>query len=475
MIPAKTSQWMKWGGALGVVIVAGSAWATHTRWLPVVQERWDSFRTTASANPSVAKVDQDDHAGHDHGAHGGHDESSSLELSEQARKNIGLQVGKVELQTFVRTVTVPGIVAERPGRTKLRVAAPMTGIITKVYVVQGEAIRPGQPVFDLRLTHEDMLQVQVDFLKLVEELDVVNKEIERLRPSVAKGSIPEKQVLDRQYEQQKLRASLKSQRESLLLHGLSPADVEEIQKSRTLLSKQTVFAPVRPLADESESSPDLPQKDSLLVAETVTADSGRFVNTGDPLLTLADYSELFVEGNAFEQDGELIAKALRDGQKVSIRIESENSTGTLVPDLEILYLSDQIDQESRTLHFYVRLPNERTRDQTSSGHRFINWRFKPGQRLQVLVPVEEWSKRIVLPAEAVVQEGPESFVFQQNGSHFDRRPVHVEYSDLSSVVIAQDGSLFPGDKVALNGTQQMQMALKNKAGGAPDPHAGHNH
>ncbi len=475
MIPAKTSQWMKWGGALGVVIVAGSAWATHPRWLPSVQARWDSFQTTASANPSAAKADEDDHAGHDHGAHSGHDESSSLELSEQARKNIGLQVGKVELQTFVRTVTVPGIVAERPGRTKLRVAAPMTGIITKVYVVQGEAIRPGQPVFDLRLTHEDMLQVQVDFLKLVEELDVVNKEIERLRPSVAKGSIPEKQVLDRQYEQQKLQASLKSQRESLLLHGLSASDVQEIQKSRTLLAKQTVFAPIRPPADEAESTSDLPQRDSLLVAETVTADSGRFVNTGDSLLTLADYSELFVEGNAFEQEGDLIAKALREGHKVSIRIESENSTGTSVPDLELLYLSDQIDQESRTLHFYVRLPNERTRDQTSGGHRFINWRFKPGQRLQVLVPVEEWSKRIVLPAEAVVQEGPESFVFQQNGSHFDRRPVHVEYSDLSSVVIAQDGSLFPGDMVALNGTQQMQMALKNKAGGAPDPHAGHNH
>ena len=51
----------------------------------------------------------------------------------------------------------------------------------------------------------------------------------------------------------------------------------------------------------------------------------------------------------------------------------------------------------------------------------------------------------------------------------------VEYRDLQSVVIAQDGSLFPGEVVALTGAAQMQMALKNKSGGPIDPHAGHNH
>ena len=62
----------------------------------------------------------------------------------------------------------------------------------------------------------------------------------------------------------------------------------------------------------------------------------------------------------------------------------------------------------------------------------------------------------------------------------ERRPfrppgVHVEYRDRFSVVIANDGSLFPGDVVATCGAQQLQLALKNKAGGGIDPHAGHNH
>ena len=77
--------------------------------------------------------------------------------------------------------------------------------------------------------------------------------------------------------------------------------------------------------------------------------------------------------------------------------------------------------------------------------------------------------------DAVAQDGVETYVFLPNGDRFDRRPVHVEYRDRLSVVVANDGSIFPGDAVVVVGAQQMQLALKNKSGGAIDPHAGHNH
>ena len=80
-----------------------------------------------------------------------------------------------------------------------------------------------------------------------------------------------------------------------------------------------------------------------------------------------------------------------------------------------------------------------------------------------------------MPVNAVAREGAEYFIFQQNGDHFDRISVHVKYKDQYSAVIENDGSLFPGDVVAMRGAHQMQMALKNKSGGGVDPHAGHNH
>ena len=122
------------------------------------------------------------------------------------------------------------------------------------------------------------------------------------------------------------------------------------------------------------------------------------------------------------------------------------------------------------------LPNRVVRrDTTPDGRGFVYWQFKPGQRTQVRIPVEEWTDRIVLPVEAVAQEGAEAYVFEANDDHFDRRPVHVEYRDQEWVVIANDGSLQLGNTVAMSGAHQMQLALKNKAGGGVDPHAGHNH
>ena len=133
------------------------------------------------------------------------------------------------------------------------------------------------------------------------------------------------------------------------------------------------------------------------------------------------------------------------------------------------YLADKVEPESRALRFYVTLPNRLVReDRQACGRRFVYWQFRPGQRTEIKVPVERWTDRIVLPVEAVAQDGAEAYVFEANGDHFDRRPVRVEYRDQRSVVIANDGSLKLGGLVAESAAHEMQLALKNKAGGGVD-------
>ncbi|MFN0052649.1 MAG: efflux RND transporter periplasmic adaptor subunit [Planctomycetales bacterium] len=493
------------GLAIVSLLLVGIAWGTQARWRPI------AGRYIPALSPADAQGDHpedggtsshDEHsagASHAESGHAHDDDAHSLKLSRQARKNIGLRVAKVQTRTFVRTIAIPGIVAERRGRTKTQVVAPLTGIVTRVHVMEGETVRSGQPLFDLRMTHEDLLQAQVEFLRIVEELDVVGRELERLRPLVDKGAIPERTLLERTYEQQKLEAGQRSQRQSLLLHGLSPGQVDEIVRVRALRSDLTVYVPRRsrgggfgsitaaspsPNAPNQEpgaspiegnSPPPDQSEESLFVAKELFVENGRLVTAGDELVSLADYSELYIEGHAFEQDGPLVAVAMRKGWPVSATAENRTPSAATVSDLSILYLSDEVDVASRTQHFYLPLKNELVRDETVEGHRFINWRFKPGQRMQLRVPVEQWPDRIVLPLDAVAQDGPEYYVFEQHGAHFDRRSVQVEFRDTESVVIAKDGSLSPGDKVVVSGAQQLLVALKQKGGGASDPHAGHQH
>lgn len=457
-----------------VVLVASAAmvggFLSRRWWLPkasqlltVAEQRSDD----RERDPAAVADDLNQAGAH---THPGDVRATSLQLSEQAEKNVGLQLVTIEPRDFHRTITVPAMVIERPGRTELKVSAQMTGIVTRVYPIRGEAVAPGQPLFELRLTHEDLVATQIAFLQTVEQLDVVKREVSRLEEPTSSGAVPGKRLLEFQYEQQKAEALLRAQRQGLILHGLTDEQVDGIVASRRLVQDVTTVAP--PPADCGSSG----QHEELLQVAELAVAPGEHVSAGTRLCTLTDHCELYVEGRAFEHDAEALNRAANDGVSVSAVVEGNGSGKHEVPGLRILYVQNQVEVDSRALKFYLRLPNELVRNEsTPDGHRFVGWRYKPGQRVEVLVPVERWPKRIVLPVEAVVQEGVDWFVYRQVGDRFQRRPVHVEYRDQRHAVIETDGTLFPGDVVAGKGAYQIHLALKNQAGGGVDAHAGHNH
>jgi multidrug efflux pump subunit AcrA (membrane-fusion protein) len=439
---------------------------------------------------AAAEEEGHDHSGEKPGAHAaeedGHDhakqaagatvpghkhvEAEAVKLSKAAQQNVGMQLAKVELRPFERTMTVPGMVVERPGRSTIQIAAPLSGVVTRIWPLQGETVAPGQPVFSLRLTHEEVVEGQAQYLRTAEELDVVRREITRLEKVTADGAIAGKTLLERQYELQKLQGVFRAQRQGLLLHGLSNTQVDEIVAKRALVSEMTVFVP------EKACGVNRPDSDCLLQIDELKVTEGQNVRAGDPLCVMSDHAVLYVQGKAFEQDATALNKAANNEWPVKAIVEASGQDRQAVPNLQIVYLANKVEPESRAFLFYVELPNQVLRNRVRpDGHRFTSWQFKPGQRVDLLVPVEQWKDRIVLPLNALVQEGPESYVFEENDGHFDRRTVRVEYRDQFSAVIANDGTLTPGKMVIASGSYQVHLAMKNKAGGAPDPHAGHNH
>ena len=507
------SIWRWWIVTAVLLVIAGLA--AGSRWQPEIrqwavahlsklsQEKHDEHKHAAGAHDDDGDADGDhDHDAkgakddHDHEAEGAkdehgehaheetapghkhdgaksahkHDEAAAVKLSQAAQENVGLQLAKVELRSFERTISIPAIIVERAGRSNIQVAAPMTGVITRVCLIQGETATPGQPLFELRLTHEEVVEAQTEFLRTTEELDVVGREISRLEKLAVDGAIAGKTLLERKYEQQKLQAVLRSQRQRLLLHGLSGQQVDAILANRTLLGELAI-----PVPEQAEASPGA-SAERLLQVQEIRVEKGQHVRAGDTLCVLADHGELYIQGKAFEQDAAALEQAACEDWRLTAVIDATGRKRLTVPGLKILYVANKVEPESRAFFFYVQLPNKLLSSrQTSDGHRFSSWHFKPGQRAELLVPVERWANRIVLPIAAIVQDGAESYVFEQNEGHFDRRTVRVEYRDQFSAVIASDGVLTPGKTVIVSGAYQVHLAMKNKAGGAPDPHAGHNH
>ena len=144
-------------------------------------------QSSEKSEPSNHSGDAHDLAGHDHGqdVHE-HAETASgdfLELSETAKKNLGLTddfLKPIALQSFQQTISVPAIVVDRPGRTRLPISATMTGIVTHIHAVSGEAVEPGDLILEMRLTHEDLVTAQKDYLQSLGDRDIELKEIARI-------------------------------------------------------------------------------------------------------------------------------------------------------------------------------------------------------------------------------------------------------------------------------------------------------
>lgn len=487
-VPSKVIGWL-----IAIAVIA-TGFLSRGTWIPAT-ETWvkntiNHFRgNTSEANES--DTEDDAHMGHDHSS------GDSLDLSAQARRNIGLtddMLGEVRLQTFRRSITVPAMVVERPGRTLIQVATPMTGVITHVHAVTGESVESGTLLFEIRLTHEDLVQAQTEFLKTIGELQVEHREIARLSDVTKSGAVAPIKRIEREYARDKLQAILRAQEEGLRLHGLSESQVQHIATDQRLLRDlqvvvpfpdqhthdelkltqlrvhQTSFQPGQAPA-EAKPKPSVP----LIISE-LNVHKGQAVIAGETLCVLSDMRQLYIEGHAFEQDAAILELAANNNWPITAIQPSHDQSVKPVENLRVTFLDNRVNTETRALKFYVGLPNTIVRTtQSEDGQRFIGWKYKPGQRMQLRIPVEEWTDRIVLPIDAVSKEGADYFVFMENGKHFDRKAVHVEYRDQFNVVVANDGSLFEGDVVALTGAHQMQMALKNKSGGAVDPHAGHNH
>ena len=83
----------------------------------------------------------------------------------------------------------------------------------KIFPIEGETLAAGSKLFELRLTHEELVQTQADLLETAEELQVIRTEIARLEKLAEDGAIPGKRIIE-----QKDRILTRFRKEANILH-----------------------------------------------------------------------------------------------------------------------------------------------------------------------------------------------------------------------------------------------------------------
>lgn len=479
------------------------------------------------APDSTAHEDHEDHDHEDHDEHDDHeeDEEPHVALTEEAFATLRLKLGPVAVADFQRTSSIPAEVAEFPGVSAYKLAAPVNGVVTAVAAEPGASVSPGDALFEVQITDERVLDAQLQLLESLTRLEIVNEELDRLQPLAASGAVSGRLRRDLDYERRELETTIRLRREELIVRGLPDEQVQGLIESQRLLRSVVVRVPPRSgeLA-QNESQSDGPPIKTVAWQEAVPSDDfsieallvqpGQTVERGEALCDLASHSQLYLRVKAFERDVPLLARLAESGESLSAEfghsLDSHGPTSSVVTGLQVRYVANHVEPGSQAYACYVPLKNELLHESTGpTGRRYRTWRFSVGQRAHLLLPTAQIRDQIPLPAEAVAIEGPNAFVFRpheheeeheeehhegeedheaddhdkDHDDHHDHEeaflelepvPVTVLHRDNRTVVIAADGDLHPGDEIALNAAYQLHLALEAGEGGGGHDHHHHH-
>ncbi len=408
----------------------------------------------------------------------GKSELQILELGEKARKNLNLVVKAVRPTDYWRTLTIPGIVADRPGVSDRGVTSPAVGVVAEIHAFPGDTVKPGQRLVTLRLFSEYLQATQTQLFKASQELKLVQEQIERLDIAANSGAVSGSRLIEQRNELQRQQTLIQASKQELLNRGLTPDQIALVTDG-AFISTIDVLAP--PPRSHETVLDGLVKPDLQTVGFNVTSDIGyevhslgvelgQTVQAGDLLANLANHQSLYVIGHAFKREAGLLEQAVQN--KVLLGIEFAEDSDELWPAIDqqfqIRHLSNTIDTATRTFDFFVPLINQ-SRTYQKDGMTFLVWRFRPGQRTRIEVPVEKFANVFVLPSEAVVREGANAYVYRQNGDLFNQIPVHILYEDRTHAILANDQSITPGTFIAQNSAASLRRVLKAQSASGQQP------
>jgi len=402
------------------------------------------------------------------------DGSMPVRLSSQARKNLGITSKPLQATTYWRKIDVPGVITDRPGISDRGVVAPVTGIVTQIHAYPGDTIAPNAPLFSLRLISESLHASQLELFKATKEIEIARQQKQRLEGLAQSGGVAGSRMIDIDNQIQRMDVNVQAYRQDLLTRGL-PQDRIAAAANGEFVTEFIVRAPgeqalkVAEIALTSAIEGEPARLPFSFELQVLKVELGQQVEAGEVLCYLADHRALLIEGRGFKKDMSLIQQAAKDRLPIEVAFEvSEGANWPPLPkQLGIHHVANLIDTQSRTFAFYLALDNQ-WQAYAQDGQDRLIWRFRPGDRVRLSVAVEQIDNVFVLPQAALVREGPEAFVFRQNGDLFDRIPVHVLHEDSTSVVIANDGGLRKGFFVAQNSAASLNRVLKAQlASGQP--------
>jgi RND family efflux transporter MFP subunit len=275
----------------------------------------------------------------------------TVHLSADEARALGVVYTTVRRETLTRTIRTVGHIA--PAEPKITDITPkIDGFVEELYVdYTGESVRRGQPL----LTLYSPLLVAAQ-----EELLTAKRMADRVDSSSAEAW-------------RNAQAMLAAARRRLEYWDITAEQIRQVEETGEVSKTLTLVAPFTGIVLEKN------------VVE------GQRVREGMRLYRLADLSEVWVEGDVFEQDLQFV----REGAQAHMEVEAypgEHIMG------RVTFVYPTVDPRSRTNRVRVTVPN-------------ADMRLKPGMFATVYFDAQIGRDVLAVPMEAVIVTGERNLVF----------------------------------------------------------------
>ena len=331
-----------------------------------------------------------------------------------------IKTGEVMSAEVGATITVAARVAVDDTRVT-RVGSPVMGRIASLTAREGEEVRRGQLLALLNST--GLSDAQLDFLKSISQKQVAQRAVDRAKLLLEADVIGSAELQRREAELSQASVELEAAGDRLLLLGMSPETVEELQRTRTMNSVSRVAASM----------------DGTVMSRKVTL--GQVVQPADTVYEIADLSEVWLVADVPEQNaGNLAVGQIVEAQIGALPNHTING--------RLSFVSSTVNPETRTVLVRMDLPNPKRR-------------YKPAM-LATMVLKEQVEQQRVVPVSAVVREESGECLFVDRGEGwFVLRPVKFG-AEVGGRRVLLEG-IHPGEKIVVDGAFHLNNERRRRA------------
>ncbi|SIO34240.1 membrane fusion protein, cobalt-zinc-cadmium efflux system [Singulisphaera sp. GP187] len=351
-------------------------------------------------------------------------------LKERGRASMGVATMTVAPQTDPIRLELLGT-SEYDSETLSQIRFMFKGRVDKVYRSVGQTVKKGDPLIDLYSTELAEAKSAYEIKRIQWTYD---KTLLDARTLLVKGqSISQQLFAESQNNELKSRREYEVARDNLLVYGLSEAEVEAVKDQvGSQKARMTVRSPAA----------------GIIITRDVVV--GNLYDEDDTLLVIAPLDHLWVWGNVFENDIDLVH--LGQSWEVHFPFLNHKLQG------KVEYIANRVDPGTHAVRIRTSVPNP-------------EGRLKADMLVRGLLdvpPVPGWT---VIPRTALVVADRQYYVFVKvpgRTDKYERRTVGVAQEKEDHVVV--ETGLRAGEEIVSVGSllvAQLYDDLKTVQTGAP--------